>query len=824
MRHTGQRDDRAAGEPALAGPISAESAAPGGARGPRSWIARYKPDLSIRFFSSATDAARARRPTDVILFVGSVLAIGLASLFAPDRTAVDTTVSTLVKDLPGLLGWFWEIAHDVLIVWPLALVVASVVARHRLFLLRDQVLAGLIAFGVTTLIAGGWSSTVQGLTGSEPPVIYPAVRVAIATAIIFTTSPHLGRPVRRIGRWVIALGSMAGIALGIALPLGVFVGLAIGFGAAALVHLAFGSPGGLPSLDQVRAALQELGVEVSNLQHTALQPRGVALVRGEDASGRPLLVKVYGRDAWDGQLLTSTWSDLWYRDESPSITLSRRQQVEHEAFVTLLAERSSIPVLPVVAAGVAGARNGVLVIEADASMLEDAVADGVPERLLELLWQAVSRMHEAGIAHGSLDARHILVAADGSPRLADFQTANASATPQSVLADRAQLLVTTALIAGDEAAVQAALGAIGGDGLAEVLPYIQPAALTHATRRSLKDAERDLDAIRDRAATAAGTEPPKLEPLRRVTIGSLVMIVVLLAAAYFVFTAIANVGIDQVVDELEKADSAWLWAALAIVPVVPVAQAFGTMGASTLPLRLGPVIALEYAVQFIALAVPSSAARVAMNVRFFQKEGAPAAQALTIGIIDSVFGFVVQVLILVTILLSGLVTLAVHLDGLNIDPNGKLLILAGLLLLVVIGVAMAIPKVRNPIRARVAEATPALRVIRSPIKLAGLLGGNFTAQFLLAIILGLVVRSFGQTATMAQLLLSNTLVSLFAGIMPIPGGIGVSEAALAFCLTAIGIPSASAAAIALTYRLLTFYLPPIWGGFAMRWLRKQAYL
>ena len=811
MKPTRQRGDEAAAQPE-------------GAHGPRSWIARYKPDLSIRFFSSATDAARARRPTDVIWFVLAAVGLGLVSLFAPDRTAVDAATSRLVKDLPGLLGWVWEIAHDLLLLGPLVLLIASVVARHRLFLLRDQVLGGAFSLGVVTLIAGGWSAVVDGLTGSDPPPVYPAVRVAIASALIVTTSPHLSRPVRRVGRWVIGLGAFAAIALGLALPLGAVAGFAIGIGSAALVHLVFGSPGGLPSLDQVRAALEELGVEVSNLRQAELQPRGVALLRGEGEDGRAMLVKVYGRDAWDGQLLTSTWEYLWYRDESPSVTLSRRQQVEHEAFVTLLAERSGVPVLPVVAAGVAGARDGVLVIEADGRLLDAASPDGVPDRLLSQLWAAVSTMHDSGIAHGALDARHVAVAADGSPRLADFQTASSSATPQAVLSDRAQLLVTTALLAGDDRAVGAALAAIGAGGLTEVLPYLQPAALTHATRRSLKEAERDLDAIRDRAAAAAGTEPPKLEPLRRVTIGSLVTIVLLLAAAYFVFTAIANVGIDQVAEELEKADAEWLWAALVVVPVVPVAQAFGTMGASTLPLRLGPVIALEYAVQFIALAVPSSAARVAMNVRFFQKEGAPAAQALTIGLIDSVFGFIVQVLILVTILASGLVTLDISLSGLNVDPNGTLLVLAGVLLLVVIVVALMIPRIRNPIRASIAEATPALRVIRSPVKLAGLLGGNFTAQFLLAIVLGLTVRAFGESATMAQLLLTNTLVSLFAGIMPVPGGIGVSEAALAFCLTAIGIPSASSAAIALTYRLLTFYLPPIWGGFAMRWLRRQAYL
>ena len=40
------------------------AAAPG-RRG--SWIARYKPDLSVRFFSSSPDAPRARRPTDLVL-------------------------------------------------------------------------------------------------------------------------------------------------------------------------------------------------------------------------------------------------------------------------------------------------------------------------------------------------------------------------------------------------------------------------------------------------------------------------------------------------------------------------------------------------------------------------------------------------------------------------------------------------------------------------------------------------------------------------------------------------------------------------------------
>ena len=44
---------------------------------------------------------------------------------------------------------------------------------------------------------------------------------------------------------------------------------------------------------------------------------------------------------------------------------------------------------------------------------------------------------------------------------------------------------------------------------------------------------------------------------------------------------------------------------------------------------------LQYGIQFIALAVPSSAARVALEIRFFERIGAPAAGAVTVGMIDS---------------------------------------------------------------------------------------------------------------------------------------------------------------------------------------------
>jgi uncharacterized protein (TIRG00374 family) len=66
-------------------------------------------------------------------------------------------------------------------------------------------------------------------------------------------------------------------------------------------------------------------------------------------------------------------------------------------------------------------------------------------------------------------------------------------------------------------------------------------------------------------------------------------------------------------------------------------------------------------------------------------------------------------------------------------------------------------------------------------------------------------------------------VTLLAGLVPVPGGIGVAEAGLTAGLVAIGIPGGTALAAALIDRLLTYYLPPVWGFFALRWLVRHGF-
>ena len=787
----------------------------------------------VRIFSSGSDAPRVRRPTDLILFVLAVIAITALSFLAPGPTALDPSIADLSTKIPGLFGGVWEVSYDLLIGWALILLVGAVVAHKRKRLFFDQVLSGALAYGLAAVagrVAGtGWSSSFSSIGSSDPPAVYPAVRLAVAVAIIVTASPHVSLPLRHFGRWVIGVGAFSCIALGVALPIGVLTGFFVGLGSAALLHLVFGSPGGRLTLAQVGSALRDLDVETAVLDHVPVQPRGVALAIGSTPDGRALLVKIYGRDAREGQLMTSTWQSLWHRGQTPHQSYGRLEQVEHEAFLTLLAERGGVPVLPVVVAGMTPERDALLVIERVGRPLASLESDEIDDRVLRECWAALEKLHDLGVALGRVDGERLFVKPDGSAALGDFGEAMVAAGNSELMADRAQLLVATALAAGEERAVSAATAAVGTEALADVLPFLQPAVLDLETRRAVRDKDWDVGDLRELAAASAGVDPPKLEQVRRITWTSIAMIVVFGLVAYTITATIAQVGLQSLIDELKQASMAWVILALAITPLVQVPQAFSTMGASVRAVRFGPVLMLEYAIQFIALAIPSSAARVALEVRFFERNGVGATGALAIGAIDSLSGFTIEILLLLGITLSGLASL--HLSGgissssssSSSSPNWSLLILGGILLVLLAIVVMAIPRYRRrviaAVRSTAADGRAALRVLRSPSKVCMLFLGNLGAQVLLAGILGICLRAFGQKLPLADLILVNTGVSMFAGFMPVPGGMGVAEAGFTAGLSAFGVPNTIAMSTAILFRLVTFYLPPIWGSFAMKWLR-----
>jgi uncharacterized membrane protein YbhN (UPF0104 family) len=105
-----------------------------------------------------------------------------------------------------------------------------------------------------------------------------------------------------------------------------------------------------------------------------------------------------------------------------------------------------------------------------------------------------------------------------------------------------------------------------------------------------------------------------------------------------------------------------------------------------------------------------------------------------------------------------------------------------------------------------------------------LIFGNMATELLFALAIGILARSLGYPIGFPELVQIHASVSLFAGLMPVPGGIGVFEAGMTFGLARAGMPEEVAFACALGFRIATFYLPPVWGAFAFRSLERGGHL
>jgi uncharacterized membrane protein YbhN (UPF0104 family) len=257
-----------------------------------------------------------------------------------------------------------------------------------------------------------------------------------------------------------------------------------------------------------------------------------------------------------------------------------------------------------------------------------------------------------------------------------------------------------------------------------------------------------------------------------------------------------------------------------------VANAVGLSAVAPSKIPLGRLTALQFAITFVNLAMPSTAARAAVNIRFFQRSGVPADSAVSLGVLDSVMGFVGQITLIVTILAFGLGSLELDIAGnLSDDTLTRLLVLVAIALVVAVSVILVVPKFRAAVSAALRKVWALVGpVLSSPARLMQSLGANIAAELLFSWCMYTVLRAFGQDVNYFDVVLVNEFVALFAGLMPVPGGVGVTEAALTAGFVAIGVDEATALAAAITYRVLTYYTPPIIGFGAFRWLQRQQFL
>ena len=753
--------------------------------------------------------------------------LGLALLIAVyPPSAFERSLVRLLASLPDWLDPLWEIVYDTLGLLALALAVLALGGRRPAVLVQAAVSVALgVAITVVSsrLAVGRWPDPDNLARLRVDEATFPVLRVALAATVVLAVVPHLVRPLQRAARWILLLGLLGGVLVEAAAPSGTLAALLVALVAATVVRLAFGTSAGHPEADDVTAALRELGIEVEQLEPADRQRAGVFVARGLSPGGEHLLVKVYGRDAYDTQLLEKVWRTALYADDGPRLRRSRLEAVEHEALVTLLAHRAGVPTRDVLAAAESSTGDAVLVFrDASDSFAPLAADDGALARA----WKAVSALGAARIAHHRIDP-DTLVAFGDEVGLVDLDRATIAARPEHVLVDRAQLHATLAALAGIDRAVAAAAAALGPEGLATLLPYLQPAGFGPGLSRALDAADVDVDDLREATAAAASVEAPSLVRLRRVTWGTVVQVGLLVLAVSAVVGYLSGLDYGDLADAVQDASWGWIALGFLLAQTPRLTQALSTLGSVPARIPYLPVYVMQLATGYLNLALPSNLARMAINIRFFQRHGVPPATAVTAGAIDSFVSTVMQALLLVALLLFSESSLDFGLETPSGPPVTALLVVAAIAVAAV-GALALVRRLRGAIVERVRRWWPDVRAtlssLRAGNKLGLLLGGSLATELLFAVALGVFANAFGYDVSLADLLLINISVSLLATFVPVPGGIGVTEFGLTVGLTAAGMTEEAALAAVVLYRFSTFYLPPVWGFLAMRWLQRNAHL
>jgi hypothetical protein len=167
------------------------------------------------------------------------------------------------------------------------------------------------------------------------------------------------------------------------------------------------------------------------------------------------------------------------------------------------------------------------------------------------------------------------------------------------------------------------------------------------TRAALRHQHVELDAVRKRLTNLLGAPDTELARIRRVTWKSLVGLLLQAVAGNTVIGMLSDVDFGSFFDALRHANWWWLGAALIVGQFPRVANAVSSMGSTNEDLPLGPTTLLQFALCYLSLAIPSSAGRVAVTTRFYQRFGMPPAAAVSASVIDSISEMVIQAVLFV---------------------------------------------------------------------------------------------------------------------------------------------------------------------------------
>jgi uncharacterized membrane protein YbhN (UPF0104 family)/tRNA A-37 threonylcarbamoyl transferase component Bud32 len=772
-------------------------------------------------------------PVDVLWLavaaVAFLLCLALAVGAENTMVGVEADLLQMIDRVPSPLAQFLVgLVQLVALVAPLVLVVVALVLR------RFRLAVLLVAVPVA-------AATLEGLLAlrldrTQPPLLERALAeeswvagaafpssawICGAAAAAVVAGPWLTRGWRRAAWWLVGVFAVTRLVTGHEVTLDVLAAIALGAVVGSAGLLLVGRPSLRPGGPQLVRALGLSGLEVASLEHAGVDARGSTPYFAKLTDGRRLFVKALGQDERDADLLFRAWRRLRLQnvgDEVPYSTL--RRAVEHEALVSLKATDSGIRTPHLVTVAAVGELAMVLAYDAvDGRSLDKVDAGELDDDVLRGIWRQVARLRQERIAHRDLRLANVFLDPDGRVWLIDFGFAELAATDAMLDADAAELLSSTYAKVGAERAVAAAVEVLGPKPVAAALRYVQPAALSTATREAVNALPGKGKPLQDEILRATGSSEPHYVRVERVSARRVAVWLFTGVAVYLLIHQLSDVQL--LAQRVRDADWRWLPAIVAMSVLSYVAATMSALGSVPDRLPPRPTFVAQVGASFVNWVTPAKVGGLALGARFMERQGIHPAVAVTGAGINAVAGAIMHATLL------GIFVVAVGARGLDgaRAPSPRTLLWVGLGILAVSGLVAALPGGRRLVYGHVVpsvkRAVGGMRELGGhPGKLALLFGGSALVTLSYAFCLVYCVQAFGGGLAVPAIIATYLVGAAIAQAAPTPGGIGAVEAALIAGLVAAGLDKDTAVPAVFLFRLATFWLPILPGWLAFTWLQR----
>lgn len=426
-----------------------------------------------------------------------------------------------------------------------------------------------------------------------------------------------------------------------------------------------------------------------------------------------------------------------------------------------------------------------------------------------------------GITHRRITPETLARLEDGTPIIAGWHNGDVASDKNNIALDKVQLLTLIAALIGIDNAIQAAIESWGRNTLADLLPFMQKAAIPASTRALPSVNKKMLEELNNKISAnvieQVNEEDVTAIRLSRFNIRFFVSIVLAIIAGVVIIT---QLHLQELVKAIRMANpllvlicllcsiAAWIGSAITLSSFMDDAKPSAWV-----------LFCSQVASGFTAVSMPAGVGPAFVNLQLLKKQGYSPTAATAITSATWMIQAIMTTLVMFAI---GIFTGRNVLSGMI--PTHMFITVIGLVTLIV-SICMAIAPIRKKITKRYlpilfAYGQKIKEMISKPIQLFISIFGAIILVIAVGLGYWISLLAFDYYANPLETILLFLVANAAGSAIPTPGGLGAVEASLTFAFTSVGVPPTIALSATLLYRLMFYWLRIPLGAMSMRWLSK----